>query len=142
MLSKSCEYAIKAVLHIALKSRFDERVRVKDIAKAIDSPEAFTGKIMQQLSKSGLVKSIKGPSGGFWMGEEERKSTNLKDIVKVIDGDKIYTGCCLGLKKCNDNKPCPLHFQYIDIRMALIKMHTETTLDDLAEKLEKDATLT
>ena len=142
MLSKSCVYAIKAVLHIAHKSRFDERVGVKDIAKAINSPEAFTGKILQQLSKSGLVKSIKGPSGGFWMGEKERTSTNLKDIVNVIDGDKIYTGCCLGLNQCNDNKPCPVHFQYKDIRLALIKMHTETTLDDLAEKLERDATLT
>jgi len=141
MFSKACEYAIKAVLHIAHKSRSDERVGVKDIAKAIDSPEAFTGKIMQQLSKSGLVKSIKGPSGGFWMGEDERKSANIKDIVKVIDGDKLYTECGLGLKQCNDNKPCPVHEQYKEIRDALVKMHTETNLDELAEKLENEASL-
>ncbi len=141
MFSKACEYAIKAVLHIAHKSRSDERVGVKDIAKAIDSPEAFTGKIMQQLSKSGLVKSIKGPSGGFWMGEDERKAANLKDIVTIIDGDKLYTECGLGLKQCNDKVPCPVHFQYKEIRDALIKMHTETNLDDLAEKLENDASL-
>ena len=141
MFSKACEYAIKAVLHIAHKSRSDVRVGVKDIAKAIDSPEAFTGKIMQQLSKNGLVKSIKGPSGGFWIGEEERKSANLRNIVKIIDGDKLYTDCGLGLKHCNDDQPCPVHFQYKEIRDALIKMHTETTLDDLAEKLEKNASL-
>jgi len=141
MFSKACEYAIKAVLHIAHKSRSDERVGVKDIAKAIDSPEAFTGKIMQQLSKSGLVKSIKGPSGGFWMGEEQRKAANLKDIVKIIDGDKLYTECGLGLKQCNDKVPCPVHFQYKEIRDALVKMHTETNLDDLAKKLEEDASL-
>ena len=141
MFSKACEYAIKAVLHIAHKSRSEERVGVKDIAKAIDSPEAFTGKIMQQLSKSGLVKSIKGPSGGFWMGEEERKSANLKDIVKIIDGDKLYTECGLGLKQCNDKSPCPVHDEYKEIRDALVKMHTETNLDDLAEKLEQDASL-
>jgi len=57
MFSKACEYAIKAVLHVAHKSRADERVGVKAIAKAIDSPEAFTGKIMQQLSKNGIVQS-------------------------------------------------------------------------------------
>ena len=141
MFSKACEYAIKAVLHVAHKSRSDERVGVKDIAKAIDSPEPFTGKIMQQLSKSGLIKSVKGPSGGFWIGIEERKTTNLKDIVTVIDGDKLYTNCGLGLKMCNDENPCPVHYEYKELREALIKMHTETTLDDLAEKLERDASL-
>ena len=141
MFSKACEYAIKAVLHIAHKSRAGERVGVKAISKAINSPEAFTGKIMQQLSKSGLVQSIKGPSGGFWMGEDERKAANLRDIVRIIDGDKLYTECGLGLKHCNDAKPCPVHHQYKEIRDALIEMHTATTLDDLAEKLEKDASL-
>ena len=141
MFSKACEYAIKAVLHVALKSRADERVGVKDIAKAIDSPEAFTGKIMQQLSKSGIVKSIKGPSGGFWIGEEERQTANLRNIVKVFDGDSLYVDCGLGLKQCNDLKPCPVHHDYKLIRDALIEMHTETNLDDLAEKLENDAIL-
>jgi len=141
MFSKACEYAIKAVLHIAHTSRSDQRVGVKAIAKAIDSPEAFTGKIMQQLSKSGIVKSIKGPSGGFWMGEEERKAANLRDIVKVIDGDKLYTDCGLGLSQCSDKHPCPVHEEYKDIRDALIKMHSETNIDDLAEKLEGKATL-
>ena len=141
MFSKACEYAIKAVLHVAHESRIEKRVGVKAIAKAIDSPEAFMGKIMQQLSKSGIVKSIKGPSGGFWMGEDERKAANLKVIVEVIDGDKLYTECGLGLKQCNDSKPCPVHEEYKKIREALILMHTETNIDDLAEKLEGEATL-
>ena len=141
MFSKACEYAIKAVLHVAHKSRADERVGVKDISKAIDSPEAFTGKIMQQLSKSGIVKSIKGPSGGFWMGEQERQSANLRSIVSVIDGDALYTECGIGLKHCNDKQPCPVHYEYKGVREALIKIHTETTIDDLAEKLENNARL-
>lgn len=141
MFSKACEYAIKAVLHVAHKSRAEERVGVKDIAKAIDSPEAFTGKIMQQLSKNGIVRSIKGPSGGFWIGEEERKTANIREIVKVIDGDKLYTDCGIGLQECNGDSPCPLHDDFLKIREAMIKMHTETTIDDLAQKLEGKATL-
>ena len=74
MFSKACEYGIRAMLHVAHKSQAKERVGVKDIAKAINSPEAFTGKIMQQLSKRGLVRSIKGPSGdsGLMMKLEKR----------------------------------------------------------------------
>lgn len=141
MFSKSCEYGIRAMIHIAHKSQAKERVGVKEIAKAIDSPEAFTGKIMQQLSKSGLVKSIKGPKGGFWISDEERSMINLRQIVEVIDGDKIYVGCGLGLNQCNDKKPCPVHYQYGPVRQALIKIHTETSLDELATKLDGIATL-
>ena len=75
------------------------------------------------------------------MGEEERKSANLRAIVNVIDGDKLYTECGLGLKQCNDKQPCPVHYEYKEIRDALLKMHSETMIDDLAEKLEKDARL-
>ena len=141
MFSKACEYAIKAVLYIAYSSKREERVGVKKIAKAIDSPEAFTGKIMQQLSKNKIVSSIKGPSGGFWIGEEQRKSVNIMEIVKVIDGDKLYTACGLGLTNCNDHHPCPVHEEYAKIKAELIKMHTETSIDDLSGKLDENATL-
>ena len=141
MFSKACEYGIRAMLHIAHKSQAKERVGVKDIAEAIDSPEAFTGKIMQQLSKNKLVQSIKGPHGGFWINDEDRTKINLRQIVEVIDGDKIYIGCGLGLNQCSDNEPCPMHNQYIPVRNALIKIHTETSLEDLAVKLDGIATL-
>jgi Rrf2 family protein len=141
MFSKACEYGIRAMLHIAHKSQAKERVGVKDIAKAINSPEAFTGKIMQQLSKSGLVQSIKGPHGGFWINDEDRVKINLRQIVEVIDGDQIYVGCGLGLSQCNDKEPCPMHNQYQPVREALIKIHTDTSLDELATKLDGIATL-
>ena len=141
MFSKASEYAIKAVLHVAHVSMDGKKVGVKDIAKAIDSPEAFTGKIMQQLSKNDIVNSIKGPSGGFWMGEEARKKINLRDIVKIMDGDRLYKECGLGLKQCNDDHPCPVHEQYAIIRDALVKMHTETNIETLAQKLEGKASL-
>jgi len=136
MFSKACEYGIRAMLHIAHKSQANERVGVKDIAKAINSPEAFTGKIMQQLSKNGLVQSIKGPSGGFWIDDEARATINLRQIVEVIDGDKIYVGCGLGLSECNDQKPCPMHDQYIALRQSLVQIHTDTNIDELASTLD------
>ena len=51
MFSKTCEYGIKATLFIAQMSQKGERVSLKDIASAIDSPSAFTAKILQTLSK-------------------------------------------------------------------------------------------
>ncbi len=136
MFSKTCEYGIKAVIHVAKVSQKGERVGLKDIAKAIDSPEAFTAKIMQQLSRASIVTSIKGPTGGFEMSENDRVSTTLSAVVQVIDGDGIIRGCGLGLKECNEVNPCPLHNQFAMIQSGIKNMLEHTTIEALANKLD------
>ena len=67
MFSKSCEYAIKAAIFIANNSLVDKKVGFVDIAKMIDSPEAFTAKILQKLTKDGVIQSVRGVNGGFYI---------------------------------------------------------------------------
>ena len=85
MFSKACEYGIRAILYIARKSKDGTRVGIREISKAIDSPEPFMAKFLQSLSRKGLVLSIKGPSGGFYM-ENVHRRISLADIVVAIDG--------------------------------------------------------
>ena len=73
---------------------------IKEIAKGIDSPEHFIAKILQDLSRNGIVQSQKGPSGGFYL-DKKSLGCSLADVVKVIDGGEIFTGCGLGLKQCS-----------------------------------------
>lgn len=141
MFSKACQYGIRAMLHVAHMSQKGEKVGVIAIAKAIDSPEAFTGKIMNQLSKSGLVQSTKGRSGGFWITDDDRKEINIRRIVEVMDGNKIYVGCGIGISECNDRNPCPMHDQYVKVKEELIKIHTQNSLEVLASQLDGKATL-
>jgi Rrf2 family protein len=131
MFSKACEYAIKATLQIAQQSQLGKRASLKDIAKAIDSPEAFTAKILQQLARQGLIHSIKGPNGGFELNTGE-SSLMLSQIVQAIDGDQIYKGCGLGLKQCNELKPCPVHDKFKIIRNELSDMLENTSVHELA----------
>lgn len=128
MFSKTCEYGLRAVIFIAQKSNLDTKLSIATISEAIDSPQPFTAKILQQLTKNKIVKSIKGPNGGFFIDKKELKNITLSNIVQVLDGDTIYTGCGLGLHQCNENKPCPVHFKFIDIRNDLRKMLESTTL--------------
>ena len=67
MFSKTCEYAIRAVLFIAQKSADGTKIGIREIAKGIDSPEHFIAKILQDLSRKGMVQSQKGPAGGFYL---------------------------------------------------------------------------
>jgi Rrf2 family protein len=136
MFSKACEYGIRAMMYIAQKSKEGERCGIKEISKGIDSPEPFMGKILQDLSRKGLVMSIKGPNGGFYMDKESYKIT-LADIVTAIDGTQLFVGCGLGLKACNEKKPCPIHDEFKSIRTKLQTMLESTRIDEFAQSLEK-----
>lgn len=124
MFSKTCEYAIRALIFIAQQSIKNNRVGIKDIAIGIDSPEYFTAKILQQLSKKELVKSIKGPNGGFFMEDKELNHT-LAKIVYEIDGDRLFIDCGMGLKECSESRPCPIHNEF-----KLIKENIKTMLEN------------
>ena len=65
MFSKACEYGIKATIFIAIKSCEDKRVNTKEISQEINSPAAFTAKILQALVRHKVIDSVKGPHGGF-----------------------------------------------------------------------------
>ncbi len=141
MLSKTSEYGIKAVIYVAHASQRNEKVGVNEVVEHIDAPKQFTAKILQQLVKNGLLNSTKGPNGGFNMTEEMRKSTNIKDIVVILDGDTLYEGCVLGLRHCGDANPCPVHEMYCPIKIAISDLHTKHSMEYLASKLNDIAVL-
>lgn len=140
MFSKACEYGIRAAIYIAEQSLFDRKVSLKEVASAIESPTAYTSKILQQLSRRNIINSEKGPKGGFLMDKKELDKVKLSTIVFAIDGDNIYKGCGLGLKKCNEKMPCPVHDQFKVIREELKKMLETTTVKSLAMDVEKGLT--
>ena len=139
LLSKTCEYAIRAMIYIAQQSSKGNRVGIKDIAANIESPEYFMAKILQDLSRKGFVQSVKGPNGGFYMDEEHTRIT-LADIVRAIDGDQLFTGCGLGLKECSATHPCPIHHRFGAIRNNIKKMLEESIVAMFVDSLELNLT--
>ncbi|HET8860945.1 Rrf2 family transcriptional regulator [Marivirga sp.] len=140
MFSKTCKYAIKGTIYIASKSKEGTYVGLKDVANNIDSPEAFTAKILQKLVKDNLVSSIKGRNGGFSLSNEQKEKVYLIDVVRCIDGPQTYEGCGLGLSQCSEEKPCPIHFEFKEVRTKLKHMLENTNMVILLEKLERGET--
>ena len=106
---------------------------LKEITKAIDSPEAYTAKILQQLVKSKLLISLRGPTGGFKVAERE---IVLLEIVTAIDGEKLVNNCVLGLDECSSTHPCPVHNKFVSVRDYLKGVLTTTTLSDVKTDFE------
>lgn len=134
IFSKTCEYAIRAVFFISQKTAEGGRVSIKDIAIGIDSPEHFLAKILQDLSKRGLVQSVKGPNGGFYIDAYSLKRP-ISAIVEAVDGNGIFVGCGLGLKECSEKNPCPLHNQFKTIRDEIHSLLRTTNIGDFNEEL-------
>lgn len=140
MFSKACQYGIKSVIYLWTRSQIGQKVGAKEIAAFVDAPEPFTAKILQELVRKKIIGSQKGPTGGFYVGKEHEQFT-LKDLVLVIDGDELFSGCGLGLKQCSEDNPCPLHHEIKKIRLDLAHMLTEKSIKQLAEEVESGETV-
>lgn len=134
--SKSCEYGIKAVIFIGSRSSSSEKVRVNDIARNINSPLAFTAKILQALVGGQIVSSSRGIHGGFWIDPEALSSITVMDIVKVIDGDAMFHQCALGMDQCGGDHPCPIHHRMVGVRGDIARELESTTLEELVESID------
>lgn len=131
MISKSCKYAIRAIVFIASQAGTSAKPGVKEIAEEIEAPPAFTAKILQKLSKHKIVTSLKGPYGGFFC-EKYQIELPVIDIVNAIDGLDVFKECVMGLHNCSDEHPCPMHYKYAENRNNILLSYQRTTIGDLA----------
>lgn len=130
MLSYTCKTAIKAVIYLSSKSGQGEKAGIKEIAEHINASEHTVGKILQTLARQGLINSLKGPSGGFFITEIQQEQPII-NIVETIDGKQIFTECGLGLSTCSAAHPCPIHDEYKIARELIEKLFREKSIKDL-----------
>lgn len=135
ILSKSCEYAIRAVIYLGYKSSKGEKAGIPEVSEAVDSPLHFTGKILQTLARKKVISSVKGPNGGFFI--RDSSSVYLSDIVRAIDGNGVFSSCVMGLKSCSDLKPCPLHEQIKPIRTQLLIEFSKKSIQEMVLEFER-----
>ena len=131
MFSKSSTYAIRAVLYLAIEGSAKRKLGVKEIAEALTIPRPFLAKLLQQLSREGLITSVKGPYGGFFLSEENLQNS-IQDILYCLDGEDMFSHCVLGLKNCSSQNPCPLHEQYMACKAGLQYQLNRQTIGELA----------
>ena len=141
MLTKPTEYAIRTLVYIAVRNSEGLRPGFKEIAREIDSPEQYTAKILQTLTRSGLIHSLKGRGGGFFFGTPAG-SVTLFDVIKITEGEKFFMKCGFGLYTCDSDNPCPLHDSYKPVRQQFYELVQKETIQSLAVKIkERKATL-
>ena len=131
MLSKSCEYGLRASLYLASLDH-DGYVPIGTISEELDISFPFLTKIFQKLNDAGLLDSQRGPKGGVALTRSPDE-VKLYDIVVAIDGDDLFSECVLGLPNCGNAKPCPLHNEWAEERDRVENMFQNATLAELPD---------
>ncbi|MBL7766870.1 MAG: Rrf2 family transcriptional regulator [Chitinophagaceae bacterium] len=141
MFTKACEYGIRAIVFIAQKSLKGEIANQKMISEAIESPAAFTAKILQTLVRHGIIESVFGKAGGFKCHPDRYKEITLHQLVMALDPGFNRDSCVLGLHKCSEVNPCPAHHGYKTIKYELQHSLLCITLHDMVEHMDSSKTV-
>lgn len=136
MLSNSSKYAIKGVLYLAVNASKNSKILAKDIAEPINVPPSYIAKLLQELGRHGIVSSVKGPYGGFYL-DAKNMETQLIKIVDVIDGEQRLRSCMLSINECDNSNPCPLHHLVGDAKTSFVKNLEETTISQLVANIQE-----
>jgi Rrf2 family iron-sulfur cluster assembly transcriptional regulator len=133
--SRQCEYALQAVMYLALKAE-GEWTSIKELTKKLNIPYHFLAKILQSLTYKGLLKSQKGPAGGFALGMPAKEIT-LFHIVEAIDGVDFTNKCVLGFPECSGKNPCAVHDKWGILREQIYAMLVSKNIAQMAKEMRK-----
>jgi Rrf2 family protein len=133
--SRQCEYALQSVIYLAQKKQ-GEMTTIKEISGHLNIPFHFLGKIFQKLSHKGLLHSMKGVSGGFWLAKPPGEIV-LMDIIEAVDGREIVDSCVLGYTECSATEPCPLHTEWKATKDLFFGALTKKNILDMSKEIKK-----
>lgn len=131
------EYGIRAILDIALHAN-ENPIQVREIAKRQCIPERFLEHVMASLKRSGLVESVRGAQGGYYLNKHA-SDISLADIVESLEGPIVLRECISDdeEQQCNLESGCVVQDVWRDVKSAIQDVLESITLEDLVEKKRK-----
>jgi Rrf2 family protein len=129
-LTRAADYAIRVMIHLAAFAQGTRASRA-ELAAASECPEQFLSKVLQSLTRAGLVISHRGNTGGFELSPQHRAATML-EIVEAVEGP-IRLNVCLGADdECARQAWCAAYRIWNEAQDALTGVLRKSTIDELA----------
>ena len=130
-VSRRTDYATRAVLALSLA---EEALNLDQLADATEAPRSVLGQVMPRLRAAGIVRSVRGPGGGYRLNHPPAELT-LERVVRVFEGQLAP----IGYATRHEPDPCPaivarsLRPAWEEIRDATITILDRINFADLAE---------
>jgi Rrf2 family transcriptional regulator, nitric oxide-sensitive transcriptional repressor len=133
-ISEATSLALHTMVYLAGKP--EKTVSVNEIAEILGISEAHLSKVLQRLSKAGLVESNRGPKGGFKLIKSPEEITLIK-IYEVVEGPLQHSDCLYSTKICN-NEECIFHGLLGTMGKMFRDYLTNTKLSEVAQKYRRE----
>ncbi len=135
IFSPTAKHAIRALIYLAVHDGLGPTLG-KDIAASETIPKPFLSKILHDLRIKGLVKTTKGPGGGYELAKSAKDMT-VREVVEAVDGPlDLSSTCILGLDECSDEVSCALHEPWKKFRSEFESTIADLTLSEAASTME------
>ncbi len=131
MISKTAEYALRALLHLAREDA-EHPLRSSHIADALGVPANYLSKILHSLARDGILISERGPRGGFRLARPAQE-LSLAEVLGPFDAHTTRRSCLLGRPECSDETACPVHERWKEVSEPVARFFQDTTLGDMLE---------
>jgi Rrf2 family protein len=129
-LTKKADYGLIAVKHLAVASRAGA-ASAKEIADAYGLPLPLLAKILQKLTKTGLLVSVPGSSGGYKLAKRPEKISAF-DVIHAIDGPIILTTCFTAHGHCDQSDRCTVREPLRKVHEAIVDLLSRISISDMA----------
>ncbi len=105
MITRDTDYAIRALVYMANDP--DRLTTVQELVDALKMPGPFSRRILQKLSRHGILRSVKGKGGGFTL-QASLKRVRLSQLMEVFQGPLNTVSCMFKKRICPNTRTCPL----------------------------------
>ncbi len=128
--TQSVDMALHALWYMAKNSR-QCPIQIKDLAKSVHASETYLARVMHRLTKSGLLKSIRGKNGGFVFKQSPDQIT-IADVVMAIDCDAAQFTCHWEERNCEILDCCSLAHLFHEAQQSMLEVLRKMTIADIA----------
>ena len=131
-LTRAADYAVRVMVHLAAIAPGTRASRA-DLAGAVECPEQFLSKVLQSLTRAGLVISHRGNTGGFEL-PQARRSTTVLEIVEAVEGPIHLNVCLNSPEECTKQATCTVYPVWQEAQKAMTAVLCKATISDLAHQ--------
>jgi Rrf2 family protein len=131
-LTRAADYAVRVMIHLAGLPP-ETRASRAELAIAAECPEQFLSKVLQNLTRAGLVVSHRGNTGGFEL-PGFRRTTTVLDVVEAIEGPIRLNICLTSDRACTRQEWCPAHDVWVNAQAAVAQSLRSANIADLAQQ--------
>jgi Rrf2 family protein len=131
-LTRAADYAVRVMVHMAALPP-GARANRTDLAASVGCPEQFLSKVLQGLTKAGLITSHRGNSGGFEL-PPARLHTTVLEIVEAIEGPIHLNVCLKSFEECSRTSICPAYPVWVKAQQSILDVLGGINIEEMARQ--------